>query len=618
MTKVFKLAWLGVMALISVSVFYNANFVFGDEHVFINSICRGVPCRLMAIRQTGRFYPLTHWDNNFVLLLPGLSPDHYALAMYIVNAILFAVIMLLIAKIMSYLAKSNGLCGIFGSALVFLLSLSTLPTRDFLRVFWENVFPESRLILLFVVFAWCVIKGRETDGIGYVSGAILSALIAIGYKETSFILCLVFSVTMLIWDYKGCGRRFRTMCYVLLAMGISYAIFYFGYWARGIEHSYNENRSIPLLDSIKFYMAMPMVAFSLALGLFRGARVLFFKDRNGLVYDALLFSASAVICAYIAMGITAKYYVMPVLFIVQIVVAFWLCRLFCYRRWLGMLCLLLTVLIEWLPVEYAVNYWRWSVKNRSQDMAFVRALAADKTISCIRYCRSDGPVEDYREMVFRSYFRYAGGDEKLCRSAVSFDGALATNEVAVFSFHDPEWRGKGARLRRVGRKVLGSSWYTAVYGSPATAIKKPTDINVLTLDGCDGDECFHAFYSGEATGVGRWGRGNSGLVVKIPERLRGKDLNARLDVGGTRGKRKEPNRLEVSVGGTLLAQTELGWNQVVKFTVPGALTNCAELEIGLKTAYVVCPKQEGLNSDSRELGVFFRSLSLRPAEGGGK
>ena len=496
--------------------------------------------------------------------------------------------------------------------MVFLASVSVLPILDFLRVFWLNVFPESRLVLLFVIFTGCVIKARETDGVKYVIGAILSALIAIGYKETSFILCLVFPVTMLIWDYKGCGRSFRAMCYVFLVIGISYTIFYFGYWARGIERSYNENRTVPLIDSLKFYMSIPMILASFFLGAYRGVRVCFFRARSNLIYDALLFSALAVVSAYIMMGIVEKYYVMPVQFVLFVVFLFWLFRLCSYRRWLGVLSFGFLMCIVWSTVQSTIKHWKWSMEKRSQDMSFVQALAADKAVSRVYYCRSDGVGENYREHVFRSYFRYAGGNEKICRSAISFDGTLSTNEVAVFSFHDPGWRGKGEKLAHAGSKSIRSSWYVAVYGSASTAARKTTDASTLLLDCCDDDACFRSFYSAE--GDGRWGKGNSGLIVKIPERLRGKDLNAQLDVGGTRGKHKEANRLVVSVGGKPLAETELGWKQVVVFTIPGMLTNRDELDIGLKTVYAVCPKRDGINSDNRELGVFFRCLALKSAE----
>lgn len=618
MNGAIKLLWLGIVATVAVSIFYDANFVFGDEHIYINTICRGIPCKLMAIRKTGRFYPLTHWDDNFVLLIPGLSSEYYALAMYVANALLFFATMVFAWKIMSYQAKNSGMGVVLRTAVVFAVSLSVLLLPDFLRTFWTNIFPESRLVLTFSLFVWCVLKTRETGRVGYMIGAVLSGLLSFGYKETSFIPCVVVPGTLLAFDYKGCGKRFRLLCWILLALGISYVIFYFGYWARGIEHSYNEGRTVPLTASLTFYLSLPLVAISFLFGMFRGIRVLFFREKKYLVYDALLFAALAMICAYISMGLVARYYAMPAQLILLFVWTFWACNLYRFKKSLGLSVVVLLMLVAWSEADQTLRQWHRSVKNRSQDMAFVQTLASDKTIDRILYCRSDRPVENYREMVFRSYFRHVGGDEKMCRSIASFDGVLATNEVAVFCFHDPGWSGKWARLRRSGRKVLESSKYTAIYGSSETANKTTVDVNAVTLEGCDDDECFRSFYSCNKSDGGRWGRGNVGLAMKIPEHLRGKDLDACLDVGGIKGKHTEANRLEVSVGETLLMQMELGWKQVVEFMIPGSLTDCAELEIGLKTAYTVCPKQDGINSDSRELGIYFRSLRLKSAESKGK
>ena len=613
-----KLLWLGIVATVAVSIFYDANFVFGDEHIYINTICRGIPCKLMAIRKTGRFYPLTHWDDNFVLLIPGLSSEYYALAMYVANALLFFATMVFAWKIMSYQAKNSGMGVVLRTAVVFAVSLSVLLLPDFLRTFWTNIFPESRLVLTFSLFVWCVLKTRETGRVGYMIGAVLSGLLSFGYKETSFIPCVVVPGTLLAFDYKGCGKRFRLLCWILLALGISYVIFYFGYWARGIEHSYNEGRTVPLTASLTFYLSLPLVAISFLFGMFRGIRVLFFREKKYLVYDAVLFAALSMVCAYISMGLVARYYAMPAQLILLYVWTFWGCNLYQFKKCLGLGVVVMLMFVAWSEADQTIKQWRRSVKNRSQDMAFVQTLASDKTISRILYCRSGGAVENYYEKVFRSYFRYVGGDEKICRSTDYFDGVLAINEVAVFYFHDPEWRDKGNRLRHAGRKVLESSKYTAVYGSSETANKTPADVNAVILEGCDDDECFRSFYSSDKTDGGRWGRGNVGLVMKIPENLRGKDLDARMNVGGVRGRRKEPNQLEVLVGGAVVARTELGWKQAVEFSIPGTMTNCAELEIGLKTAYVVCPKQEGLNSDNRELGVYFRSLRLKSAESEGK
>ena len=611
-----RLLWVEVIAFLSFSILYKADFIFGDEHFIISSICRGIPCHMgMGFRASGRFYPLSFWDTNFVRLIPGLTPDHYALAFYARNVVLFAVTMLFIFIIVSWLARRRGVGGIWGDLTIFLVSISAVIIPDFLRIFWHNIFCESRLVVLFVVFAWCVAKA-QTGKRGWIIGAIASSLLSMGYKETSFIICIVFPLTILAfkWHERHDDEwlRFCRMCYVLLALGVAYIVFYYGYWAKGVTHSYNVGRTSPLWDAVKFYMSIPLVAMSFALGVLRGVRVLFFKDRDSLVFDALLFSSLAIVCAYMAIGLVDRYYVVPSLCILLIVLAYWLFWLLHYKWYWGVTIFLICFAICWSDSGHVFRWWRIISGKREHDMPFMSELAGDKSISKIYYCTSEETIAKYRKRVFTSFYRHAGGDLKTCLDGALFDGNLSKNEVVAYSVSDPVWRRRGNQLKKLGAKVLESSWFEAIYGP----VKDPSAVssygNVVYLEHYSDDACFLSFYADGKEG--RWGNGDVHVLVPIPVALRGKKFDVRLDAGAIFVKDRPPNTLTVSVAGNVVFSSSDKRSGPVCLTIPGTLTNIEKIDFRMQTSYVVNPRREGISGDPRDLGVYFRSLRLTCAE----
>ncbi len=611
-----RLLWVELVVFFVFSILYKADFIFGDEHLFLSTVCQGIPCHMgMGIRSSGRFYPFQFWDINFVLLIPGLTPDHYALAFYIRNVIIFVVIMVFVFLLVSHLARKMDVNGFRGDLMVFFISLSVLTIPDFLRIFWHNIFAENRLALLFVVFAWCVVKAR-TGKKGWIIGAIASALLSIGYKETSFILCVVFPLTMLVFKWRERHddewRNFCRMCYVLLALGVAYIVFYFGYWARGVTHSYNVGRTLPLWGAVKFYMSIPLVAMSFALGVLRGVRVLFFKDRDSLVFDALLFSSLAIVCAYMAIGLVDRYYAVPSQCLLLIVSAYWLFWLFHHRGHWGVVIFLLWVVACWLNVGHVFRWWQIISDKRSRDMPFMRELAGDKSVSKIYYCTSEGALESYRKCVFTKFFRHAGGDLRTCVDGARFNGTLSTNEVLAYCVRDRVWQARGNRFKKLGSKVLKAPWFEAVYGPVKDTLAELGSDKTIYVGHFDDEDHFRSFYmDGEE---GRWGNGDVHIVVPIPVVLRGKKLDVSLDANAIFVKGRPQNTLTVSVADKVVFLSSDKRNGPVCFTVSESLTNVEKIDFRVQTSYVVNPKREGISSDSRDFGVYFRSLRLTCAE----
>lgn len=611
-----RLLWMEFVVFFAFSILYKADFIFGDEHLFLSTVCQGIPCHMgMGIRSSGRFYPLQFWDINFVLLIPGLTPDHYALAFYVRNVVLFSMTMLFVFMLVSWLARERGVGGIRGNLIAFLVSVSALLIPDFLRIFWHNIFAESRLVLLFVVFAWCVVKAR-TGNKGWMTGAIVSALLSIGYKETSFIICVVFPLTMLIFKWRERHDdewwNFCRMCYVLLAIGMAYTAFYFGYWARGVTHSYNAGRTLPLWGAIKFYMSIPLVAMSFALGVLRGVRVLFFKDRDSLVFDALLFSSLAIVCAYMAIGLVDRYYVVPSQCLLLIVSAYWLFWLLRHKGYWGVAIFLLWFAACWLNVGHILRRWRIVFDKRCHDMPFMAQLAGDKSISKIYFYAPGERFEGYRKRVFKAFFRNAGGDLKTCIDGAGFNGNLSKNEVLVYHVSDRVWRERSRQFKRLGLKVLKSSWFEALYGPFQTHSGVTSDGDTVLLEHSSDKDSFLSFYADGKEG--RWGNGDVHIIVPIPVALRGKKLDAILDANAIFVKNRPQNTLTVSVADEVVFSSSAKRSGPMCLTVSESLTNTEKIDFRLQTSYVVNPKREGISGDPRDLGVYFRSLRLTCAE----
>ena len=289
------------LALLVTFVFYNlsnANWTFGDDRMFLTSTAQGKYLGLMIL--INRFWPLGLYHAN--LLIPfGNNPFVYLL---LNNIILVSMILCLFFIIKRY---SNKLISIF-----FLFVMLTLP--DIIMIYMSNIFSEPFLLFYISLFAIFYQKALDTSKKRYYILASIAALISTYYKEPIFGLYLVFSLTQLIFNYKGIEKKQKYFLSFLILNAIIFTSLYM--WSirdySGAGYAAGRSGGLNQFDIFLLYAkGSTMLLLALLVSLVRSFYILIKKDKKLIVFDAYLFAGLAYTFAYVILKMQGFYYILP-------------------------------------------------------------------------------------------------------------------------------------------------------------------------------------------------------------------------------------------------------------------------------------------------------------------
>ena len=604
----------GIAAIACVSVMYDANLIFGDEHTFLTNICQGIYRPFtMASRSVGRFTPFTHWDCNLVLLLKFLPKEHYVTAMYVLNALCLLISLFLFSRLVKTAVAGSGR---WSAVSIYGLALATMVlTPDFMRVFWHNVFPESRLMFLFLGFAIAFRRAVENDSWKSAIVAFLLIAIAIGYKETWLVICLGFVGTYLLW---GCGavhrheriyivlgwgvlrRCGRVLAITLVAMVIGYVLFYKFWWVSGIHKSYTDGRTLTLANCLSFYLTNPVLVVAVALACFRLFVMLFKRDRRHLFWDAMLFSGIGFALSYAAIGLRSKYYIAPAYVFLIPALAYWLGRI-SDRRCLFILTMVSSATYLLWSSPKIIRQWEVIHDNRLSNVPFVKDLASNKSIRKVYYfLPKNGLYEDASQTVFKKYYTYAGGTNLYVIKKFS---ELAEDEAIVISLYDKNGRNLSAMLKRKSVASRKSERFEVFYGPTVVHIGDERGVEINHSD----DLVMTGFYGDEKSG--RWGEANNAtLKFKVAPQLARQPLL--FWIKARSGTALGRNGLHVCVNGVEVAYKNGVAPGDIKFELPANTLTSGMITVKFLVDRVICPNELGIGKDTRKQGVWFQSLKI--------
>jgi len=458
-----------LVAVLSVLIVHDAQFVFGDEQIFISTLCKGIKVPLMFIPQSGRCYPLTHWDCNFIYCLPRALVGNIPRILYAFNAITFVVTTYCVAAV---LRADNGLMRSRAAIWIdFCLLLVFLATPSCYQMFWWNIFPEARMLVLTSVALMFFLRGHQKNSPLSVWLAALALVLTLGYKETSFVLLIVFSGSVCLLGWRQVSRSCRMAMVFCLLIGVLY-IFFYGLVVRGqVVNSYAEGRQVGMLAAAYYYFENPLMCAALLLAVVRGV-VVFRRTPNAhFIYDAMLFSGICFAFAYVALGMTQEYYVVPAYVFILPPIGHWV-KVFAARYqkvWCIAICALILPLYGWMKT--AISDYSLRLIARRTDVRQMQALAANRTIERVWYVYHEkGLFPDYWLKVFNIFYQYAGGDlsKVVCVDEVRSIGA---HEVAVLPFPiGHKILPMEDSLINVATYVCRSDWYAVLYGPAADCL----------------------------------------------------------------------------------------------------------------------------------------------------
>lgn len=591
------LFWTGVAAA-CFSVVLNAEFVLGDEYTYLNTLCKGILRPLAIEPEIGRCYPFTHWDCNFVFWLPSFARANLPLTLYFANMLILAALMLAFVSVL----RQDRCPAPADFAVVQLAGLALLVSPAFLETYWWNIFPESRMMLLEAVFLLAVIRGSRTDGILAYGCAILSMLLILGYKETGFVPGTAFACAMLVFSWRSLTRRARIAYAGLVGIGIAYCLGYYLLILPQVTCSYRSGRTGGLLSAAIFYFKNPFLLGAFLLACWRFYELAVRRDRRHVLWDAALFAGMSFVLAYIALGMTMTYYVVPAFVFLIPAAAHWgRIILLSASRKVGFALGALAVAILAVNLISAVGEgvaFQW---RRQNEVGFLRNLAHDPDIRRILYyVAPSGEHEDYFQDVITRYFEYAGGDTNRIEFVSAFPQEIREDEIVFIS---PNVRDPYSLWSNLPVIPFQEGWYSCVRGYPPPKWKGSR----IDVEACCSS--IRGVYSWE--GWGRWGGREVVVRLDLPEVARRRALHGCAQIGALVSRAHPTNGVSVLVNGQKVAYRASCFPpQLVAFDVSSSLTDGDVLQVSFVADACVNPRDEKVSVDGRDLGVAFKSLSL--------
>ncbi|MDR0600088.1 MAG: glycosyltransferase family 39 protein [Treponema sp.] len=341
--------YLFLAAFIALGVFaimFRANWVFGDDHIFIRSTAVNNYLTFPSYLSGGRFYPFGHIHYNiplFTFRLLGINSGLPPAAHYAVIALFFAVtVICLYALFDNIVEKETGANPLF--ALLFACGFF-MTGRAFINVFMSIIYPDTQVIALFAVFMLAYYRARETDKKRYYIAALISAVYASYCKEPVFGALLVIAASNYIFNFKGLSKREKIFHAALVLNGVLFTFLYYFLSYRNAAGFYNEGRVE--VGAFRFVVSVfaenPVLIVMYVFGIARLLAVLLKKDRARMFHDTLLFAGMAYVFAYILLRLNADYYFMPAIILFLPSLVFWIGALYQKNRNLALavFCLLL-------------------------------------------------------------------------------------------------------------------------------------------------------------------------------------------------------------------------------------------------------------------------------------
>ena len=164
------------------------------------------------------------------------------------------------------------------------------------------------LMICIILFLLFMIKGYSTNKVAYFILSLFFLTYAIYSKEIIFIIPLTIATTNLLFSYKNLNKKQKIFNYLLLLdVVIFLLLYYFIVYINkmGIYPNvslFNIDNILSVLSS-EYYLILIF-----ALSLYGFYRIVVKKDRNNLVYDGILFSATMHSLGYLVLGMKYSYY----------------------------------------------------------------------------------------------------------------------------------------------------------------------------------------------------------------------------------------------------------------------------------------------------------------------
>lgn len=302
-----------ILSIPCVAVFfilYNAEWILGDNFIFITTTAAGHPILLnnIATLSHGRFYPLAFQDFNLLLLIPF---GRTAFAHYCLVAISFlsAYAMFLMSCVSSFREGNRKYAHIPLTAIA--VTLFTI-SPGFADIYSNLIFPERQLVFCLAVFIFAFHKAVGSGSAKMYFLAATAAIVSAYIKETASPALFAFSFLSLIFCGKGMRFSEKAAHYAIMANFIVFMVMWGIFGWSGADNLYRTDTRLPFSQlAYVVFSANKALLLIAIVAIMRWIRIILSKSAAENFYDPLIAASAIFIAEYLVLNYNSAYYYVP-------------------------------------------------------------------------------------------------------------------------------------------------------------------------------------------------------------------------------------------------------------------------------------------------------------------
>jgi hypothetical protein len=335
-----RIATLSFLSIIITLLIYfilkNATFLVGDDSSFLTTTAIGkyYPASTF-VGWNGRFPPLMHWIFNVLLLFPG---GKSALAHFLVIAVGFFIFTLLQYLFFRKLIYSESELPVYNDWLIIFCTVF-ISVRVY-PVFLDLYMAENIAVVCISLFLIFYFKFWQTSKVHYGILALIPVIFVTYVKEPIFGSFLVLSMTVLIFSGNKLSKTYKIFHWSLVLNFLVFAVLYYLFVLRHSFSMYGEISQLTGTELIyKVFRNHKVLFLAFLLTFYRLYCVIVKKDRQNLIYDALLFAGVSYSVAMLILKMSFAKYYLPALVFSFPAIIFWAVKTI-NIRWVSLIMLI--------------------------------------------------------------------------------------------------------------------------------------------------------------------------------------------------------------------------------------------------------------------------------------
>ncbi len=345
-TAIVKNFFMMFVLLYALILFFNPQLGPSDEYHFLPTLQSGKIFPMYGKDfpyynsvELGRFSPLGGQEYNLVALISNTPLAYFAF-----NAILLLGFIFIFLKILNEFSSNRTANYLAISILLFMPAVT--------NTFFKLLYVEKNVIFYLSVFLLSFIKFHKQQKIVYSVLALVSANIAIYYKEIVFLAIFAFSAAHLFLTWRQNNKRDKVLDLLLMLSSIIYIAIYFAAILPNVSHSYLPSTlQNEFLSFVKnsfnygFFSDPVIILIFVPIAFWRIAMIILRRHEPQPIIDAMIAASSSYAAAFFLLNMYSPYYMLPVyLFALPVIFYFFEQGVFQKVFWKSMLAVAILVL----------------------------------------------------------------------------------------------------------------------------------------------------------------------------------------------------------------------------------------------------------------------------------